>query len=329
MTIPDTLLDRFFDALVWEIRASRPAYLQSSFTVAEIYQNLVPYRTHRDVIGAEINGDYEDALLRLLAGEGEFLELESEAARKRIQDELRSSNPNTTIYREFAAAEVRLHRGRARMLAAADTGERTDVHPASDRVEVGWGHEEATPVSGSSSRESGVNPDLGLFVSDLFGGGGEEMPGGDAEPASTPSPEGGAAREMGTSGESAGEEGEAPDTAAPPEDEVPLPPTPVAQDGGTTPVPLPGARAAGPIPLPPPVAPAPVSAPVREAPAPVSTPSIPPTPSWSVTPSPAIRSGREGDGALAQVEDENRRLRRIVADQALEILRLKDLLDRS
>jgi hypothetical protein len=60
------ILERFHRALVEEIQTQRPEYLTGPFTVAEIYQNLVPYGSHRDRIGVRINGDYEDALLRLL-----------------------------------------------------------------------------------------------------------------------------------------------------------------------------------------------------------------------------------------------------------------------
>lgn len=102
-------LARFHRALVEEILRTRPSYLREPFTVAEIYQNLVPYRTHRDRIGVEMNGDYEDALLRLLAGEGEYLVLESELARGQIANELLSPNPNTGLFREFAAVDVRLN----------------------------------------------------------------------------------------------------------------------------------------------------------------------------------------------------------------------------
>jgi hypothetical protein len=102
-------LARFHRALVEEISRTRPTYLREPFTVAEIYQNLVPYRTHRDRIGVEMNGDYEDALLRLLAGEGEYLHLESEHARNEIAAELLSPNPNTGLFREFAAVDVRLN----------------------------------------------------------------------------------------------------------------------------------------------------------------------------------------------------------------------------
>jgi len=106
---PNDLLRRFHRALVREIQASNPEHLSAPFSVAEIYQNLVPYRTHRDEIGVEMNADYEHALLRLLAGENDFLTIESRTARQEIREELESPNPNTGLYRDFAAADVRLN----------------------------------------------------------------------------------------------------------------------------------------------------------------------------------------------------------------------------
>jgi hypothetical protein len=105
----DLLVARLHEALVDEIRVRRPASLGAPFTVAEIYQELVPYRTHRDAIGAAMNGDYEHALLRLLAGEGGYVILDSEPARKRLEEELASPNPNTGIFREYAALDVKLN----------------------------------------------------------------------------------------------------------------------------------------------------------------------------------------------------------------------------
>lgn len=109
MTETSDVLARFHGALVEEILARRPEYLHAPFTVAEIYQNLVPYGTHRDRIGVDMNGDYEDALLRLLAGEGGFLVLESDPALRVLREELEASNPNTGLYREYAAVDVRLN----------------------------------------------------------------------------------------------------------------------------------------------------------------------------------------------------------------------------
>ena len=103
------LVDRLYKTLVEEIRARRPDSLLQPFTVAEIYQDLVPYRSHRDRIGAAMNGDYEHALLRLLAGEGGYLVLESESARRRMGEELQSSTQNTGMSRTNAALDVRLN----------------------------------------------------------------------------------------------------------------------------------------------------------------------------------------------------------------------------
>jgi hypothetical protein len=102
------VLRRFHRALVRELQA-QGGTLDTPFTVAEIYQNLVPYRTHRDELSVEMNADYEHALLRLLGGEGDFLTIESRTARQEIQDELASPNPNTGLFRDFAAADVRLN----------------------------------------------------------------------------------------------------------------------------------------------------------------------------------------------------------------------------
>ena len=105
----EQVLNRFHGALVEALRQRDPEHLGRPFTVAEIYQDLVPYGAYRDVLGVEMNGDYEHALLRLLSGEGDFLEMESEHALREIREELESVNPNTGLYREFAAVDVRLN----------------------------------------------------------------------------------------------------------------------------------------------------------------------------------------------------------------------------
>lgn len=103
-----TPLRRLHRALVQALRERDPAGLGRPFTVAEIYQDLVPYRTHRDVLAVDMNGDYEHLVLRLLAGEEGLVALESEHARKQLADELSRSNPNTGLYREYAAVDVHL-----------------------------------------------------------------------------------------------------------------------------------------------------------------------------------------------------------------------------
>lgn len=101
-------LRRLHAALVQALRERDPGGLGRPFTVAEIYQDLVPYRTHRDAIGVEMNGDYEHLVLRLLAGEEGLVAVESQLARQEMEAELGRSNPNTGIFRDYAAVDVRL-----------------------------------------------------------------------------------------------------------------------------------------------------------------------------------------------------------------------------
>ena len=123
MSLSNHVLESFHRTLIEEIQMHRPEYLTGPFTVAEIYQNLVPYGSHRDRIGVQMNGDYEDALLRLLAGEGGYLILESEPALRDLREELRTPNPNTGLYREYAAVDVRLNPS---VLDLTSIDERTD-----------------------------------------------------------------------------------------------------------------------------------------------------------------------------------------------------------
>ena len=174
----EQVLERFHRALIEEIQTQRPEYLTGPFTVAEIYQNLVPYGSHRDRIGVEMNGDYEDALLRLLAGEGGFLILESEPALRDLRAELETSNPNTGLYREFAAVDVRVNQARLD-LSASVTNEIPDLAQELDA-------EAAVPMTELAPAEGAVVPDLGIVPPgvDIFEG--QNGPSSvEEEPAST------------------------------------------------------------------------------------------------------------------------------------------------
>ena len=132
----EEVLERFIEALVQEITDTRPEYLTTPFTVAEIYLNFVPYRSHRALIGVEMNGDYEEALLQMLSGEGDCLLVDSSVARQEMQRELAGPNPNTSLFHEFAAADVRLHPrrvpldvGRGSEVGAAEVPEADTIDP--------------------------------------------------------------------------------------------------------------------------------------------------------------------------------------------------------
>lgn len=100
-------LDRISDRLLQNISSGYPEYLSRPFEVAEIYQSLVPYRHNRRELAMDTVQDYEVALCRLLTGERECL-TGDEVMQQAIRRELDTNNPNTTIYRDFAAARVAL-----------------------------------------------------------------------------------------------------------------------------------------------------------------------------------------------------------------------------
>jgi len=196
------LLDRFYRVLVREIRKRKPEYLSEAFTVAEIYQDLVPYHTHRDMIGVRMNGDYEDALLRLLAGEGERLNLESDAARRDFLNELKNAEPNTGIYRDFAAVNVRLN---PEQLPDAEDFDDDEVSMSADdekeTVDEGKSEVEAesATVDSEAADEQGGAADSG--ASDSSSAPGEDTPRFLPDPATVDKKRGGkGAKSDGASG---------------------------------------------------------------------------------------------------------------------------------
>jgi hypothetical protein len=97
---------RLHDHLVEVLKQRRGPGFSGPVTVAEIYQELVPYRAVRSEAGFGMNADYEHALLRLLAGEAGLARLEPDSARAEIEAELESANPNVSIYRAYAGCDV-------------------------------------------------------------------------------------------------------------------------------------------------------------------------------------------------------------------------------
>ncbi len=100
----DDLVARLHNALVDALR-QRSTRLDQPVTVAEIYQDLIPYRTVRS-FGFALNADYEYALLQLLAGEGRLARIEPAEVREELRLELLSPNPNVGMFRQYAACDV-------------------------------------------------------------------------------------------------------------------------------------------------------------------------------------------------------------------------------
>jgi hypothetical protein len=102
----DNSVEKLHRALVTAIAQARDGDFNRPVTVSEIYQQLLPYRAARSAVGFEMNADYEYALLRLLAGEGNFARLEPGEVRETLRSELESPNPNVGLFREFANCDV-------------------------------------------------------------------------------------------------------------------------------------------------------------------------------------------------------------------------------
>jgi predicted RNA-binding Zn-ribbon protein involved in translation (DUF1610 family) len=113
-------LDRLFHRLVQNIRSKSPSQLTVPFTVAELYEQLVPYRHNRRELGIETNQDYETTINRLLSGERGYL-VGDAAMQESLRKEMSGAKPDTGAFREYASAEVSISPDALRSLGAAAT----------------------------------------------------------------------------------------------------------------------------------------------------------------------------------------------------------------
>lgn len=101
-------LDRMFHVLVRTIRAKHPAFLSAPFTVADLYQDVMPYRHFRRELDLETNQEYEFILMELLTGARGYLDVD-ERLRDQLGKELASPSPEPSRVREFADAHLSLN----------------------------------------------------------------------------------------------------------------------------------------------------------------------------------------------------------------------------
>src|SRR5688500_2697865 len=125
----DNLVAQLHRTLVDALRRSRPDALHRPITVAEIYQDILPYRDAREAVGFEINADYEHTLLRLLAGEGDFARIEPREVRDKLRMELDSPNPDVGVFRNYAACDG---------WVGIDGSELPEPDPAKPAVSSSW-----------------------------------------------------------------------------------------------------------------------------------------------------------------------------------------------
>lgn len=101
----DDVVVRLYRALVQELRR-RDHPEGEPIQVADLYERIVPYRAVRSRLGVELSADYEDALLRLLAGERGLVRLEPDDARDELRREVATPYPTVGLFRKFSASTV-------------------------------------------------------------------------------------------------------------------------------------------------------------------------------------------------------------------------------
>jgi hypothetical protein len=101
-------LDRMFNVLARVVRENRPELARTPFTVADLHQQLLPYRHFRRELGLETNQEYELILMELLSGARGYLDVD-ERLRDELGKELHASTPDPSRVGEFAEAQVSLN----------------------------------------------------------------------------------------------------------------------------------------------------------------------------------------------------------------------------
>jgi hypothetical protein len=140
-------LDRLFHQLIRNLAQLDPARVHGPVEIAELYQRLIPYRTHRTSLGVDTNEDYEMTVLRLLAGERGYAVVEPAETRDALARELAAVNPDPGFFKQFGNARVTFDPGYVRTALGASGSEEPapDVPP----------QPEAPPVEAGALGETG------------------------------------------------------------------------------------------------------------------------------------------------------------------------------
>jgi hypothetical protein len=111
-------LDRLFGLLVAAL--ARETRVAVPFPASDVYERLVPYRSNRSRLNVATHQDYEMAVLRLLAGERNYVQLEPDNVREAMQREIATINPDPAYFRSFPDAQVMVNGRAAERVLLAD-----------------------------------------------------------------------------------------------------------------------------------------------------------------------------------------------------------------
>src|SRR5213083_412281 len=148
-------LDRLFGLLVAAL--ARETRIAVPFPAADVYERLVPYRSNRSHLNVATHQDYEMAVLRLLSGERNYVQLEPENVREAMQREIATINPDPAYFRSFPEAQVMVNGHAAERALLAD---RAYAPPPPPRPPGGPGARRRGPggYDGRESRPDALRP---------------------------------------------------------------------------------------------------------------------------------------------------------------------------
>lgn len=127
-------LDRLFGLLVSAL--AREARVAVPFPASDVYERLVPYRSNRARLNVATHQDYEMAVLRLLAGERGYVQLEPETVREAMQREIATINPDPAYFRSFPDAQVMVNGRAAERVMQADRAYAPPGQAADEEMEL-------------------------------------------------------------------------------------------------------------------------------------------------------------------------------------------------
>jgi hypothetical protein len=128
-------LDRLFHHVVRALTGRSPDRVRQPVQVAELYQDLVPYRQYRTALRFDTHQDYEMAILRLLSGERGYATVEPAEAQEALATEAQAAFPEPGIVRQFAAASLRLHTDAVRKVLAGEEAYAPPAFPPPARAD--------------------------------------------------------------------------------------------------------------------------------------------------------------------------------------------------
>jgi hypothetical protein len=164
-------LDRLFGLLVAAL--ARETRVAVPFPAAEVYERLVPYRSNRSRLNVATHQDYEMAVLRLLAGERNYVQLEPESVREAMQREIATINPDPAYFRTFPDALVMVNGRAAERVLLADRAYAPSGGGADDADDLlDTTGENPIPAPAAPAAPHVIRPDRFRVARPASGGGG-------------------------------------------------------------------------------------------------------------------------------------------------------------